>query len=74
MKVNLIPFQSTTRHKFWCSDCDNYVVDSNDSNTGNFFKVDGHEFSRISNRHEGKYTVVMFAVCRNCLDDAAAPL
>jgi hypothetical protein len=69
MKVNLVPFQSNSRHKFWCNDCDRHIIDSNDSNTGSFFKVDGHEISRSSSKHEGRYTTVMFAICKVCLTE-----
>lgn len=51
---------------FWCSVCDNVLVDSDDEETGQFFKVYGHTMNLRGELED--YTNVVFAVCSQCLN------
>ena len=58
MEIQVNPYKTSC--KFWCSVCDQHLVDSTNKQTGRFYQVFGHEF------HTGDYTSVFIAVCPLC--------
>lgn len=55
--------------KFWCHDCDMKAVESDDPETGTFFRMFGHELSYFydSCTPKEEYISVCFALCPACL-------
>lgn len=71
MKIEMEPYKPTKPESFWCSQCDQGPVDSENPETGSFFVQFGHGYSQRHRGYEGEYLGVMFCVCRRCLDQAA---
>ena len=69
MKVELGERYIPTGHsQFWCSYCDNHVVDSHLMDSGCFFLMGGHTYSQRTKGYDGNYNIVMFAICKHCLE------
>ncbi len=56
---------------YWCNVCDHKQVDSNKPESGKFYRVSGHAFTRFNRETQkaeygGGYYNVAFAVCPNC--------
>lgn len=63
-----IPFSPSKKTEHWCAECDERVVNSEDTKTGLFFLAHGHTYSKESGQYDGEYTGLMFAVCKPCLN------
>lgn len=50
--------------KFWCSECDQNLVDSNDAKTGSFYSTIGHVYT--GDGKTGDSCMVVFALCPSC--------
>lgn len=54
--------------KYWCTCCDNAIVDSEIPVTGSFFIVGGSGYSQQAKDYlDTNWQRVMFAVCFDCL-------
>jgi hypothetical protein len=55
--------------EFWCSCCDDVIVDSKDPKTGKFFLQYGHVYKADGTKGwaDSEYHSVIFAVCHECL-------
>jgi hypothetical protein len=61
---------------FWCHVCDHNQVHSNDTKTGKFYQVFGHQYlpamKVVNGKYEmqpqgsGDYHSIVFAVCNEC--------
>ena len=52
--------------EFWCSECDCYLVDSENPSSGHFYIKSGHMYNQATKEFDGTYTMVMFAICAHC--------
>jgi hypothetical protein len=62
-------FDPPNCEEFWCSECDNNIIKSDDSATGKFFSVRGHVFDFKKLKVTGEWPTVVFAICSSCLKE-----
>jgi hypothetical protein len=58
--------------QFWCDECDENRVDSQQPETGKFYSQFGHKYRYDHFRKEGiieEWTQVIYAICSSCLDN-----
>lgn len=71
MKIELEPYKPAKPESFWCSECDQGPVMSENPETGSFFVKFGHTYNQRTKHYDGEYAGVMFAMCNRCLAKAA---
>lgn len=57
------------QQEFWCHVCDSNLVNSDDKQTGMFFRMNGHVWE---NCKIGTFKPIVFAVCCDCLNNGEA--
>ena len=72
MKLNSLNNLDKMLIKYWCSDCDNALVNPQDPTTGTFYEVYGHVRKYPSQQdgtiNYGDEELVIIALCPKCDD------
>ena len=53
--------------EYWCTECDNNIVKSDDPTTGTFFYQFGHSWDAKAGKTTDDYEQIIFAICHECL-------
>jgi len=66
MRIPFEPFKPSNVVEYWCAECDYHSVHSKKPESGSFFIAWGHTFNSQTQRWDGEYKGVMFAICHEC--------